>query len=97
MYVVGNTAPMVWNFDNLGSHTDLQLTDPDGDKIYEVTLNVNPQKETDTTVKLWQLKKDISAFSQYQTTGLLENGHLQLVRRGNAKRDCARQHFAYRH
>lgn len=73
VYVVGNTAPMVWNFDNLGSHTDLQLTDPDGDKIYEVTLNVNPQKETDTTVKLWQLKKDISAFSQYQTTGLLEN------------------------
>lgn len=73
VFVAGNVAPMVWNFDNLSVHSDLQLTDPDGDGIYEVVMKINPKTETSTTVKSWKLKKDIAAFPQYKTTALLEN------------------------
>ncbi|MDD4969356.1 MAG: GH116 family glycosyl hydrolase [Paludibacter sp.] len=73
VYVVGNTIPMVWNFDNLTTHSDLQLTDPDGDGIYEVVLKLNPLKEEAGNVKTWKLTKDISAFPQYQSPNLLES------------------------
>ena len=73
VYVVGNSAPMVWNFDNLTSHPDLQLTDPDGDGIYEVVLILNPLKEEAVNIKTWKLTKDISAFPRYQSPNLLES------------------------
>lgn len=73
VFVAGNVAPMVWNFDNLTNHTDLQLTDTDGDGIYEVQMKINPRKEDTNTLKTWKLKKDISAFPHYKTTGLLES------------------------
>jgi hypothetical protein len=73
VYVVGNTAPMVWNFDNLTYHKDMELTDPDGDGIYEVMMKINPKTEETSMLKTWKLKKDISAFPHYQTSGLLEN------------------------
>jgi hypothetical protein len=73
VYVVGNTAPMVWNFDNLTNHKDLELTDPKGDGIYEVVMKINPKTDETSTLKTWKLKKDISAFPQYKTSGLLEN------------------------
>jgi len=73
VYVVGNTVPMVWNFDNLTTHSDLQLTDPDGDGIYEVVLKLNPIKESVGNLKTWKLTKDISAFPQYQSPNLLES------------------------
>jgi len=73
VFVVGNNAPMVWNFDNLNQHSDLQLTDPDGDGIYEVTMKLNPQKEETTKVNIWKLTKDISAFPQYQSPNLIES------------------------
>jgi len=73
VYVVGNTIPMVWNFDNLTTHSDLQLTDPDGDGIYEVVLKLNPLKEEASKVKTWKLTKDISAFPQYKSPNLLES------------------------
>jgi len=72
VYVVGNTVPMVWNFDNLTTHSDLQLSDPDGDGIYEVVLKLNPLKEEPTKVKTWKLTRDISAFPLYQSPNLLE-------------------------
>jgi len=73
VYVVGNTIPMVWNFDNLTSHSDLQLTDPDGDGIYEVVLKLNPLKEEPIKLRTWKLVKDISAFPQYQSPNMLES------------------------
>ncbi|MDD5186268.1 MAG: hypothetical protein PHS84_13495, partial [Paludibacter sp.] len=73
VYVVGNTAPMVWNFDNLTYHKDLELTDPDGDGIYEVLMKINPKTEEASTLKTWKLSKDISAFPRYQSPALLEN------------------------
>jgi len=73
VYVVGNTVPMVWNFDNLTYHSDLQLTDPDGDGIYEVVLKLNPLKEEAIKLKTWKLTRDISAFPRYQSPNLLES------------------------
>ena len=73
VYMVGNTAPMVWNFDNLTYHPDLQLTDPDGDGIYEVVLKLNPLKEEATKLKTWKLTRDISVYPQYHSPALLEN------------------------
>lgn len=73
VYVVGNTVPMVWNFDNLTYHKDLELTDPDGDGIYEVVLKLNPLTEEAVKLKTWKLTKDISKFPQYQSPNILES------------------------
>ncbi len=73
VYVVGNTAPMVWNFDNLTYHKDLELTDPKGDGIFEVTMKINPKTKETSTLKTWKLTKDISAFPRYKSPALLEN------------------------
>jgi len=73
VYVAGNTSPLIWDFDNLVNHTDLQLTDVNADGIYEVVLKMNPQVEKASTLNTWKLTKDISAFPQYQTPNSLEN------------------------
>ncbi len=67
VYVAGNTSPLIWDFDNIANHPDLQLKDPDGDGIYEVTLLLNQQKEQRLTASSWKLSKDISAFPQYKS------------------------------
>ncbi len=41
VYVAGNPAPLMWDFDNLVNHPGLQLQDPDGNGIYEITLILN--------------------------------------------------------
>lgn len=71
VYVAGSTSPLIWDFDNLVNHPALQLKDPDGDGIYEVTLILNEQKEKKTTASSWKLSKDISAFPQYQSGYLM--------------------------
>jgi len=71
--MVGSIAPLIWNYRDLVNHPDFQLTDPDGDGIYEVLLKVNPRFDTPTTTKSWKLTKDISAFPQYKSGVLLEN------------------------
>jgi len=73
VYVAGNTAPLIWDFDNLVNHSDLKLTDANADGIFEVELKMNPQMEKVSTVNTWKLTKDISAFPQYQTPNLMEN------------------------
>jgi len=73
VYVAGNTAPMIWDFDNLVNRPELQLKDADGDGIYETTLTLNSKQESKQTAASWQLTKDISAFPQYQSEDLLAN------------------------
>ncbi|WP_347157536.1 MGH1-like glycoside hydrolase domain-containing protein [Pontibacter chitinilyticus] len=65
VFVAGGTDPMIWDFDNLANHKELELKDPDGDGIYETTLVLNAPKEEKLTANRWQLSKDISAFPQY--------------------------------
>ena len=68
VYVAGGTAPMIWDFDNLVNHNELQLKDADGDGIYETTLMLNAQKDEKQTDASWKLSKNIAAFPQYQST-----------------------------
>jgi len=65
VFVAGNTSPLIWDFDNLGNHRELELHDDDGDGIYTITLEMNKPQEKKTTASSWHLSKDISAFPQY--------------------------------
>jgi hypothetical protein len=67
VYVAGNAAPLIWDFDNLVNHPQLQLKDDDGDGIYETTLTLNVAQEKPKTAPAWKLSKDISAFPQYKS------------------------------
>lgn len=67
VFIAGNTSPLIWDFDNLGNHKELELQDNDGDGIYTITLEMNKPQEKKTTASSWHLSKDISAFPQYQS------------------------------
>ncbi|MET0392896.1 MAG: hypothetical protein ABW019_07130 [Chitinophagaceae bacterium] len=67
LYVAGNAAPLIWDFDNLVHHPDLQLTDADGDGIYEVVLDLNRPEDDKLTAAEWKQSKDLSAYPRYQS------------------------------
>lgn len=67
VYIAGGTAPMIWDFNNLINHNELQLQDNDSDGIYETTLILNAQNDKPQTAAHWKLSKDISAFPQYHS------------------------------
>ncbi len=73
LYVAGSALPMTWDFDNLHNRKELELTDPDGDGIYETTLVLNAQKDEKQTAAGWKLSKDISAFPQYSSDHTIIN------------------------
>ncbi len=68
VYVAGNTAPLIWDFDNLVNHPQLQLKDNTGQHIYETTLLLNTSADEKQTEAQWQLTKNTSAFPQYSST-----------------------------
>ncbi|AKD02081.1 family 78 glycoside hydrolase catalytic domain [Pontibacter korlensis] len=65
IYIAGGTAPLNWDFSNLGGNESFKLKDPDGDGIYEITLTLNAPGDDKSTATHWKLTKDISAFPQY--------------------------------
>ena len=67
VFVAGSISPLIWDFDNLSNHKELELKDSDGDGIYTVTLEMNKAQEKKTTASSWKLSKDISAFPQYKS------------------------------
>jgi len=67
VYVAGGTAPMIWDFDNLSHHPELELKDVDGDGIYETTLILNGHVDEKKTAARWKLSRDISSFPQYSS------------------------------
>ncbi len=73
LYVAGNTLPMIWDFDNLHNKEGLELTDADGDGIYETTIVLNARKDEKQTDASWKLSKDISAYPQYHSDDVLAN------------------------
>jgi hypothetical protein len=73
VYVAGGIAPMIWDFDNLVNHNELQLKDADGDGIYETTLILNAAKDEKQTDATWKLTKDIAAFPQYKSPFLISD------------------------
>ncbi|HYG39040.1 MAG TPA: glycogen debranching protein [Cytophagales bacterium] len=73
IFIAGNTSPLIWDFDNLVSHQELELKDSDKDGIYEAELVLNAPKNEKSTNPQWKLSKDISAFPQYKSDYLLVN------------------------
>lgn len=73
VYVAGSSAPLIWDFNNLVHHPDLQLKNPDGDGIYETTLILNEDKKEKDLASLWELTKDISNAPQYHSEYLISD------------------------
>ncbi len=71
VFVAGNIAPLTWDWNNLYSHKELQLTDSNHDGIYETTLILNQNPGENKTAASWKLSKDISAFPQYHSPDIL--------------------------
>jgi len=53
VYIAGSTAPLIWDFDNLVNHKELELKDGDGDGIYETTLTLNAPAEKKKANSQW--------------------------------------------
>ena len=73
VYVAGSAAPLMWDFDNLVHHPDLQMKDPDGDGIYETTIILNETKKEKDLASSWKLTKDITAAPQYHSEYLISD------------------------
>ncbi|GAA4504482.1 hypothetical protein GCM10023172_30740 [Hymenobacter ginsengisoli] len=63
--VAGTPAPLSWDFDNLVNKPDLEMHDPDGDGIYEVTLTLNQPEAAKTTAQQWKKTINTDDFPQY--------------------------------
>ncbi|MES2388301.1 MAG: glycogen debranching protein [Bacteroidota bacterium] len=73
VFVAGGTAPLVWDFDNLASHKELELKDAAGDGIYSVTLNMNAVKNEKSTLPVWKPRHDISFYPAYKSDYLISD------------------------
>jgi hypothetical protein len=67
VYIAGSSSPLIWDFDNLVNHSQLQLNDENGNHIYTTTLVLNRYGNDKKTNTHWQLAKDISAYPQYKS------------------------------
>ena len=72
VYVAGNALPLIWDFENLYHHKELELTDPDQDGIYEVTLLMN-NKQQQVGKTEWILQEDLSGLPRYESGQQLIN------------------------
>jgi hypothetical protein len=67
VYIAGSSSPLIWDFDNLVNHPQLQLKDENGNHVYSTTLVLNAQEDEKKTDTHWELTKDISAYPQYES------------------------------
>ncbi len=73
IYIAGSAAPLIWDFDNLVHHPDLEMKDPDGDGIYEATVILNETKKEKDLASSWKLTKNISDAPQYHSEYLISD------------------------
>lgn len=67
VYIAGDKAPLMWDFNNLHNRAQLQLTDPDGDHIFETTLLLNVPEDIKHTDTKWIKSLNTGAFPQYKS------------------------------
>ncbi|MDF7814387.1 glycogen debranching protein [Hymenobacter sp. YC55] len=66
VYVAGSTPPLSWEFADLANMPQLELKDPDGNGIYETTVQLcAPTHTSPTTASQWKQSLDVSDFPQY--------------------------------
>ena len=58
-------TPLSWDFDNLVNKPELELKDPDGKGIYEITLMLNQPAAAKTTATRWKQSINTVDFPQY--------------------------------
>lgn len=63
IFIAGGSEPMTWDFVNLAS-SGLEMKDPDGDQVYEITLTLNPYDESMDAEKEWMLQNTIDQYPQ---------------------------------
>lgn len=97
IYIAGNTAPMIWDFDHLSDHPDLEVKDEDGDGIYEIELSLKT-KNVDQR-KVWKQERDLSAYPQvhsnYVLSDALYNLSLEELDKNLSKGDSVFRGTAY--
>ena len=65
IYVIGNVAPLSWDFSKLVPGAPMQLHDADGDGIYEATLRFHAGFSRPLSADgraVWQLRRDLARF-----------------------------------
>lgn len=65
VYVVGNRDPLSWDFSRLRPGSPVELTDPDGDGVYEVTLPFEAEFARPLNAEglaEWTRRRDLGAF-----------------------------------
>ncbi|WP_224999559.1 glycogen debranching protein [Cesiribacter sp. SM1] len=67
VYVAGDAEPLSWDFENLPAREGAQLTDHDGNGIYEITIILNQYNPADFTANHWELEEDISKYPQFSS------------------------------
>ena len=60
VYIAGGSEPLTWDFSNL-DESNLELKDPDGDGIYEISVVLNPFDEETEKKSTWILSENILA------------------------------------
>ncbi len=66
VYIAGGTAPLTWDFVNLHQNKQWELTDKDGDHIYDATITLNPETKQEAS-RTWKLQSDISGYPVCKT------------------------------
>ena len=66
VYIAGGAEPLTWDFSNL-EENNLELKDPDGDGIYELTVMLNPSNAEENKTKEWVLSSNKSAKPSYSS------------------------------
>lgn len=73
VYIAGDKAPLMWDFNNLHNRAELELKDPDGDHIYETTLLLNVPADVKLTDTQWKKSRNTDAFPQYKSDYLISD------------------------
>ncbi len=67
VYIVGNAEPLTWDFSVLEPRSQFELTDPNRDGIYTVTLpfeTIYTRPANDSGRAVWVRKRDIARFPE---------------------------------
>lgn len=70
VYIAGSHHPLSWDFDNLAQRSDMQLSDDDGDGIYEISLQIPASRSLSEkeNVGRWVLNTDLMRFPKFSSS-----------------------------
>ncbi|MFH0758434.1 MAG: glycogen debranching protein [Bacteroidota bacterium] len=66
VYIAGGSEPLTWDFSNL-DESNLELKDPDGDGIYEISIVLNPFDQEAEKKSTWILSENLLSKPRYQS------------------------------